>query len=171
MIAKFVGDGKSFGLQVQYSFDGPAPLGTAGALRRALPLLGERFFALYGDSYLVWPYRDIEDAFEACGKAALMTVFRNEGKWGASNVEFAHGAILDYSKTHPSPRMGHIDYGLGVFCDLAFRSSLGQDLADVYRDLSRSGQLAAFEVHERFYEVGSHEALKETETFLRLRNA
>ena len=32
-------------------------LGTGGALRRALPLLGEAFWVLYGDSYLDIDYR------------------------------------------------------------------------------------------------------------------
>ena len=52
MIREYTGDGARFGLEVEYSFDGPAPLGTAGAIKRALPLLGESFFVLYGDSYL-----------------------------------------------------------------------------------------------------------------------
>ena len=51
-IKEFAGDGANFGLQVAYSFDGDRLLGTGGALRHALPLLGEAFFVLYGDSYL-----------------------------------------------------------------------------------------------------------------------
>jgi hypothetical protein len=35
------------------------------------------------------------------------------------------------------------------------------DLAVVYQDLLRSGQLAAFEVQNRFYEIGSLEGLRE----------
>src|SRR5271163_370338 len=52
MIQAHIGDGKRFGLSVSYSFDGERLLGTGGALRRALPLLGHDFFVLYGDSYL-----------------------------------------------------------------------------------------------------------------------
>ena len=59
---------RSFGLQVEYSEDGPALLGTAGALRNALPLLGDAFFVLYGDSYLPCSYRDVADAFRAAGQ-------------------------------------------------------------------------------------------------------
>ncbi|MBI3646673.1 MAG: NTP transferase domain-containing protein [Acidobacteriales bacterium] len=169
MIADFVGNGKSFGLDVQYSFAGSELLGTAGALKRALPVLGGQFFVLYGDSYLVCPYRDIEKSFLSCGKAALMTVFRNEGKWGSSNVEYADGRILAYDKTRSTPRMHHIDYGLGVFLDCAFKSSPQQDLSGVYGDLINSQQLVAFEVHERFYEIGSPEGLAETATFIRSR--
>jgi NDP-sugar pyrophosphorylase family protein len=42
--------GSRLSLQLDYSFDGPRLLGTAGAIRQALPLLGEAFFVLYGDS-------------------------------------------------------------------------------------------------------------------------
>ena len=39
-----VGDGRALGLAINYSFDGGELLGTGGALKRALPLLGDRFF-------------------------------------------------------------------------------------------------------------------------------
>src|SRR5262245_18577519 len=42
-ISETVGDGSPFGVHVEYSFDGPRLLGTAGAVRRARDLLGERF--------------------------------------------------------------------------------------------------------------------------------
>ena len=73
------GDGSQFGIEIEYSFDGPALLGTAGAIRQALPLLPERFFVLYGDSYLTCDYRAVEAAFARSGCPGLMTVYRNEG--------------------------------------------------------------------------------------------
>ena len=113
-VAEAVGDGSAFGLEVAYSFDGPELRGTAGAIRRALPLLGPAFFVLYGDSYLECRYAAVQAAFEASGRLALMTVFRNEGRWDTSNVEFRDGRILAYDKTARTPAMQHIDYGLGV---------------------------------------------------------
>ena len=50
LIQEFVGDGTRFGLTVEFSFDGPVLLGTAGAVKIALPRLGPQFFVLYGDS-------------------------------------------------------------------------------------------------------------------------
>src|SRR5713226_4496719 len=110
-----IGDGSKLGLQIDYSFDGPALLGTAGAIRNALPKLGESFFVMYGDSYLRCDYAAIARNFESAGVLGMMTVFRNEGKWDTSNVEFEAGRILAYSKKNRSPRMNYIDYGLGVF--------------------------------------------------------
>ena len=88
--------------------------GRPGQLRRALPLLGPAFFVLYGDSYLECDYAAVQEAFEAAGKLALMTVFRNEGQWDTSNVEFRDGRILAYDKVARTPAMQYIDYGLGV---------------------------------------------------------
>src|SRR3990167_150214 len=39
-----VGDGSDVGLQISYSFDGEKLLGTAGAIKQALPLIDNNFF-------------------------------------------------------------------------------------------------------------------------------
>jgi NDP-sugar pyrophosphorylase family protein len=169
MIRDVIRDGREFGVEVEYSFDGAALLGTAGALKNALPLLGESFLTLYGDSYLVCEYAAVARAFEASGKLALMTVFHNVGKWDTSNVAYKNGEILAYSKKNRTPRMEYIDYGLGAFSSVAFdRVTPGQawDLAELYGQMLSEGQLAGFEVKERFYEIGSVSGLEETAQFL-----
>jgi NDP-sugar pyrophosphorylase family protein len=166
MIEQTIGNGSAFGVNVEYSYDGPTLLGTAGAIRTALPNLGEKFFVMYGDSYLTCDYAAIEREFSCANKLGLMTVFLNDGQWDTSNVEFANGRILAYSKKDRTPRMCYIDYGLGVFHAEAFTQSHATDLADLYCDLLRANELAAFEVHERFYEIGSPAGLKEMENFL-----
>jgi NDP-sugar pyrophosphorylase family protein len=163
-IAKVVGDGSAFGLQVAYAFDGPTLLGTAGAIRHALPILDESFFVLYGDSYLECDYEAVQTAFERASKLTLMTVYRNEGHWDTSNVEFADGHIRAYSKQQRTRRMKHIDYGLGVFNRAAFAGvpeHSPYDLESLYHDMLQQDQLAAFEVSERFYEIGSPAGLDE----------
>lgn len=169
-IQSYAGDGRRFGLHIDYSYDGPRLLGTAGALRRALTLLGEAFFVVYGDSYLPCDYHAIEQTFLDSGKLGLMTVFRNEGKWDTSNVEFSGGLLLAYDKRSRTPRMHHIDYGLGVFRSAAFAALQAcepYDLATLYCDLLAKDELAAHEVGERFYETGSFAGIREMEEFLR----
>src|ERR1017187_10509359 len=56
MIRESIGEGQALGLRVDYAFDGPTLRGTGGASKNALPLLGEAFFVLYGDSYLPCDY-------------------------------------------------------------------------------------------------------------------
>ena len=168
-VVEAVGDGSAFGLEVAYTFDGPELRGTAGAIRRALPHLGEAFFVLYGDSYLECSYADAQASFEAAGKLTLMTVFHNEGRWDASNVEFRGGHILAYDKTARTPAMHYIDYGLGVLDRRAMDvvpESGAFDLATVYQEMLRRGELAGFEVAERFYEIGSVAGLEETRAHL-----
>ncbi len=168
-VRDFAGDGNRFGMRVDYSFDGPALRGTAGAIRNALPLLGDSFFVLYGDSYLPCNYEAIAAAFAGESRQAMMTVFRNRGAWDRSNVLFAGGVIRAYDKRNPDPRMEHIDYGLGAFRRAVFEGSGDggpADLAEVYQDLLRSGELAGMEVPERFYEIGSHEGLAELRAYL-----
>jgi NDP-sugar pyrophosphorylase family protein len=170
MIEAEFGDGAAFGVELRYCFDGPRQLGTGGALRQALPLLGEEFFVLYGDSYLPIDYAAVLAALHASGQPGLMTVFRNEGAWDTSNVHFAGGRIVCYDKRERTPEMRHIDYGLGVFRSSVFADRpAGEvfDLADVQRDLVAKGALAGHEVFQRFYEIGSHAGLAELETLLR----
>ena len=164
-----VGDGRKFGIEVTFSRDGLVLLGTGGAIRQALPQLGDQFFVLYGDSFLPVDFKAVEASFHAGGLPALMTVLRNQGQWDKSNVLFRDGKLLEYNKRMPGLGMEYIDFGLGVFSAEVFDDYPGDqvlDLADIYHDISVRGLLAGFEVHERFYEIGSQSGLRETEAFL-----
>ena len=170
MIERDFGNGAAYGMEVRYSFDGPKLLGTGGALRQALPLLGDKFLVLYGDSYLPIDYAAVLASFHASGKPGLMTVYRNEDAWDTSNVHFADGRIVRYDKRERTPEMRHIDYGLGVFRASVFAErpeGEAFDLADVQRELVAKDALAGHEVFQRFYEVGSHAGLAELENLLR----
>jgi NDP-sugar pyrophosphorylase family protein len=169
MIQKEFGS-KAYGIQLEYSFDGEKLLGTGGAIKRALPKLGEEFFILYGDSYLPIPYAPVAEFFHRSGKPGLMTVYRNEGLYDTSNVVFADGEIKVYDKKIRLPEMRHIDYGLSLFKASVFDGySVDEkfDLAEVMGKLVREKQLAGYEVPERFYEMGSPAGLAELEALLK----
>ena len=168
-IRAVVGDGRTHGIAIDYSFDGNELLGTGGALRRALPVLGAAFFVLNGDSYLRCPLARIQSAYEASGRPALMTVLRNDNRWERSNVLYRDGEIIEYDKHSSRADMAHVDFGLSVLSSAVFvpyAAAKVIDLADICRDLSRSGLLAAFEVSERFHEIGSLQGIADTEEFL-----
>ena len=157
------------GLAVDCCFDGSELLGTGGALKHALPLLGEEFFALYGDSYLQCSLQEVQAAYRAAGLPALMTVLRNDNQWDRSNALCRDDRLLAYDKRAPRSDMSHIDFGLSVLSSAVFTRYAREsiiDLADVFRDLAQRGELAALEVSQRFYEIGSPRGLKETEEFL-----
>ena len=160
-----VADGSAFGVDVGYSWDGPRLLGTGGALRQALPLLGTQFFVFYGDSYLPIDFQAVERRFEKSGKPALMTVLKNHDQWDKSNVLFRDGIITEYNKQTPGPEMAHIDYGLGILSASVLENEPAHepfDLADIYYRLSVRGLLAGHEVFGRFYEIGSQKGLNDT---------
>jgi NDP-sugar pyrophosphorylase family protein len=165
-----IGDGKRLGLQIDYSFDEPMLLGTGGALKLAISKLGEHFLVVYGDSYMPIDYAAVVEAFVRSGKPALMTVFENEGRWDASNVWFEAGKIRRYDKKKRTPEMRHIDYGIsvltaGVFT--GFANNTAFDLAELYSRLVSKKQMAAYEVKQRFYEIGSAAGLLELDSLLR----
>ena len=165
-----VGDGSSYGIEVRYSWDGPRLLGTGGALKQALPLLGEKFFVFYGDSYLPIDFQAVERDFLTSGKPALMTVLKNSDRWDKSNVLFCDGDIVEYNKHIPRSEMAHIDYGLGVLSASVLEdvpADEPSDLAEIYHALSVRGLLAGHEVFQRFYEIGSHKGLDETIDYFR----
>lgn len=175
-IREYVGDGSRWKIRVRYADEGPELMGTAGALRAAhrIAVLPERFLLLYGDSYLPVPVRPVWDAFVNGKSPALMTVFRNEGRWDTSNVAFENDRILIYDKfrTHPlTPKMRHIDYGLSALhrsvVEHLVPSAGPADLAAVFHQLSLAKNLAGYEVSERFYEVGSPQGLDDLERYLK----
>lgn len=169
MIQEVLGDGSELGIHVDFSFDGDVLLGTAGAIKRALPLLGDEFFILYGDSYLDCDYRSIYRAFSASRQPALMTVYHNVNQWDQSNILFQDGKIVLYDKRQPTPQMEHVDYGLSLARRDVFDNvplDVPSDLADILHVFSQEGKLAGFEISHRFYEIGSPQGLEETHRYL-----
>jgi len=155
-VVDLYGDGSKWGVKIEYSFDGPKLLGTGGALIGALPKLGD--------------YLAVGRSFLASGKLGLMTVFENSERYDASNVWFEGAEMRAYDKKAKVPAMRHIDYGLGVFRKAAFDGfprEAAVDLSDIQKALLERGQLAGFEIRERFFEVGSHSGLRELDSLLK----
>jgi NDP-sugar pyrophosphorylase family protein len=160
---------RRFGVHITYSHDAPGLSGTLGAIRKALPLLGERFLVLYGDTYLRVDYVAAALAWRDSGLPALMAVMRNDGRWGPSNAGYESRRVVRYDKHAPTPKMRWIDYGLGGLEARAVQSISEEecDLANLYGFLARRGELFGYPVRRRFYEIGTPVAMAETDTFLR----
>jgi N-acetyl-alpha-D-muramate 1-phosphate uridylyltransferase len=177
MLRDHVGDGSRWGLAVTVVDEGPELRGTGGALRLAFDrgALEESFLLTYGDSFLPIDFDAVWQAFLACGKPALMTVFRNAGRWDQSNAVFERGQVF-YDKarrSRPVEDFQYIDYGLSALeREVVSRLVPAQgkhDLATVLHELSKSDELAGFEVHQRFFEIGSPAGLSELEQWLTTR--
>lgn len=169
-----VAAGEWRGLTIEIVDEGSELRGTAGALRLALDsgLLDPAFLVTYGDSFLPIDFAGVWQAFQGCGKPALMTLFHNAGRWDQSNVLLEAGRVL-YDKQRrirPETAFTHIDYGLSALeRSLVAERVPGQgraDLAALFHELSLEGRLAGLEVTQRFYEIGSPGGLRDFERWL-----
>ena len=170
-IEAFVGDGSAFGMHVRYVRENPKELlGTGGALVKARQLLAEEFLLIYGDSYLPADFRAMMEWSLRSEVPAVMSVFRNLGRWDKSNARVHGDRISFYSKKAEPGECDYIDYGLSYFRREVFESyavrPLPLDLAVVQQDLCVGNRLGAFEVRERFYEVGTPEGIVQLEAYL-----
>jgi NDP-sugar pyrophosphorylase family protein len=168
-IEAHVGSGTSHGLSVRYSHDGPSLLGTGGALRRALPLLGELFWVMYGDSYVDVDFVKVLADFLPRRAAGCMMVLKNDDRWERSNVRFEGGRLLEYDKKTPTTGMRHVDYGALLLRRGAVERippDEPHDMADLLRVLVREGRMVGYEASQRFYEIGSPDGLAEARVWL-----
>jgi NDP-sugar pyrophosphorylase family protein len=177
MLSEYAGDGSRWGLELSVVDEGTELRGTAGALRLAFDrgALDESFLLTYGDSFLPIDFSAVWQAFLACGKPALMTVFRNAGRWDQSNAVLDQGQVF-YDKTRrsrPAEDFQYIDYGLSALRRALvprFVPEQGKhDLAAIFHELGKNGELAGFEVQQRFFEIGSPSGLSDFEQWLTTR--
>lgn len=166
-VVAHVGDGRQFGLQVEYIHDGPTLRGTAGAIRQALPMLPPVFWVTYGDTLVEAPLDSIELELAANpDDQAVMTVLENRDRWEPSNVDVQGDHVVAYTKGSPAGTHRFIDYGLLCFRARAFEhsdSDASADLRSVIEPLILLGQLRAAPVEQRFWEVGTPDSLRATE--------
>jgi NDP-sugar pyrophosphorylase family protein len=167
LVERALGDGSRVGLTIRYSHDGPEPLGTAGAVRNALPMLDGSFLVTYGDTLLTVDHSSVARAHAASNLPGLMTVLENENDYGPSNAVVDGGLVVAYSKNPPPQNARWIDYGLLGFDRAAIESSTDADLEPLLAKLAEERQLAAYEVEERFHEIGNEASLAETTEFVR----
>jgi MurNAc alpha-1-phosphate uridylyltransferase len=157
---------------IRYVDEGERLLGTGGALRlaRQKGALAVSFLVIYGDSFLPVEFAPIWRAFESSGLPALMTVLRNEGRWDRSNAIYEDGRVPLYHKGG-RPGMRYIDYGLSALRRDLFDDTTPEvfDLAALFHELSLRGQLAGYEVDQRFYEIGSPAGISDLEQYLEAR--
>jgi NDP-sugar pyrophosphorylase family protein len=163
-----VGDGAQWGVRASCRDDGSHPLGTGGAIRAVLPELPELFWVTYGDSLVEAPLAAIEAELDPTA-LATMTVLRNDDRWQPSNVEAVSGTVRRYSKGDPPGTYSWIDYGLLLFRSRAFDAcpAASFDLREVIERLVAARQLRAYEVTERFHDIGTVAAWHETDEWAR----
>jgi NDP-sugar pyrophosphorylase family protein len=155
------GSGEKYGVNIRYNHE-DKPLGTAGALRYCEEKLDDPFITIYGDSYVFLDFNDMISYFQSQDKLALMTVYKNSDRYGWSNTSIQGNLVKQYSKKNSTGDMEYIDYGVNVFrkrvLDMIPKNQF-YSLEDLFPKLIEQEQLLAYEVYQRFYEIGSPEGL------------
>ena len=168
-IEEYFGNGRRFGVNIKYSYDGDKLLSTAGALKNAHNLLEDTFFTIYGDSYLFLDFSVIMSYFKSQDKLALMTVYKNYNRYDKSNTVIAGNLVKYYSKKEKTEGMVYIEYGANIFKKevLEFIPE-GQlyALEALFPRLIAQEELLAYEVSKRFYQIGSPEGLEEFKRYI-----
>jgi NDP-sugar pyrophosphorylase family protein len=157
-----------FNMKITLSNDGDKLLGTGGAIKKALPYLNSEFMVMYGDSYLDFNYKQTINKFVLGKKLALMSIFKNEGKYDKSNVRYNNGKILEFNKEKfNDKRFKYIDYGANFFKADAFRYTPEIfDLSMLQTTLLYRNELDCDVIKERFYEIGSLTGIEEFRKFI-----
>lgn len=156
-------------VNIVFSLDGESQLGTGGAIKNALNLLGPEFAVIYGDSYLPINFSEVEATFRKNSALGMMTVYKNGDKLDLSNVIFENGKLVKYHKGLKDPRMKYIDYGVTYYRSEAFQDYVENqkfDLSELGLRLSESKKLDGFEVDKRFYEIGSIQGIEDFSDYL-----
>jgi len=162
-IERHFGNGREYGVNIKYSVEDKL-LGTAGALKRAEALLNDIFFTMYGDSYLFLDFPVAMHYFKSQNKLALMTVYKNYDQYDRSNTVVEGNLVKKFSKKERTEDIVYIEYGANIFKKEALKmipENQFYSLDELFPRLIEMEELLAFEVKERFYEIGSPQGLKE----------
>jgi MurNAc alpha-1-phosphate uridylyltransferase len=124
---------------------------------------------MYGDSYLSVDFPAVMRYFEAHDKLALMTVFENHDLFDKSNTAVKGNLVSKYDKQKKNREMFYIDYGVSVFrkrvLDMVPDGRF-YSLEDLFPRLIALKELIAYEVTERFYEIGSPQGLRDFKEYI-----
>jgi len=168
-IESYFGEGRQWGISIRYSYDGERLLGTAGALKNAEKLLDDRFFIIYGDSYLFLDFSAVAAYFNGLNKLGLMVVYKNYDRYDRSNAVIEGNLVKRYSKKIKTPDMIYIDYGASLLRKKALKLVPPDEvypLEKLFTELIKREELLAYEVSERFYQVGTPEGLEEFKEYI-----
>ncbi len=172
-VVEYLSQSDNSGLHISCIQDGECLLGTGGSIRSALDHLPDDFWVTYGDSYVIANLDAVDTSRRAARLSATMTVMPNNGSLGASNVAVIGDLVVKYEKTTTSQDLNFIDFGLLYFSRehfFALPFGAHADLGDVISMLITKHALHAYPVGDRFWEIGTPDALRETEKYFQMAN-
>jgi len=154
-----LGDGSAWDVSIEYSRE-PSPMGTAGAVRFAEPLLRDvqDFLVMNGDSFMEMDFRELAEFHRRCGGVASMAVFciKNEKRYGTVKLG-DEGRVAGFLEKSEGEAEGLVNAGIYVFNRRIFDFLPGGPASlekDVFPKLPAHG-LFACEQHGVFIDIGT----------------
>ncbi|KAF0219362.1 MAG: Nucleoside-diphosphate-sugar pyrophosphorylase family [Geobacteraceae bacterium] len=166
-IAAFLGE-EYRGMQILYSQE-PSPLGTAGALRLALPKMeNETVLVMNGDSYLETDLRNFWNRHRAKGatNSLLLTKVSDTGRYGRVETD-CNGRILRFVEKGRDGGPGWINAGLYLLSRQLLQSIPDQGEVSLEREVLPNcvdKNFFGFESRGRFLDIGIPESYQEAQS-------
>ena len=166
-IEAHLGDGADLGYRVQYVRE-RSPLGTGGAIVRALPLLGDTFVVVNGDTLLELDLAALLSHHKELGEAVTMAAAHvpDRGRYGALKLE--RGRVVGFEEKRPGAGPGWINGGV-MAMERALFDGAPEGAFSLERDWlpHKLGRIAAFKTEGFFVDMGTHETLETLDGELR----
>jgi histidinol-phosphate phosphatase family protein len=172
VIQQFFGDGKRFGVEIEYSVTDVANE-TGRRIKLAEPLLQPCFLLMYCDNY--WPMQidAMWDQFQTRGASAMLTVYANKDGYTRNSVRVElDGRISLYDKSCSDPTLNGVEISYAILSKDITKLLDGENRlfeTTIYPYLIERKQLFSFVSEHRYYSVGSHQRLPLTEVFFQRR--
>ena len=158
------------GLRLTYSLE-PSPLGTAGALRQALPhLLSPTILLLNGDSFCETPLADFQDFHSRRSADIRLVLTRLEdcSRYGRVQMN-PDGRVLCFEEKTQAGGPGWINAGIYLIQrKLIEEIPLGKQLSlerDLFPGWVNHKRFCGFTCAGRFLDIGTPESYAQSETF------
>lgn len=169
-IESYLGDGKNFGVDIKYSYDGGKRLGPMGAVKNAESILEKDFFIMYGDSYIFVDFNKVYDFYKENNELVCMVVYKNKNKYDKSNLIVENNRVIGHKDLKVEGKIEYIDYGTSILnkksLDFIPKDSFFST-EDFFKKMIKKNQLLAYEIKKRFYHIGNPKALEEFRNFVK----
>lgn len=161
-----LGDGRQFGLHIQYSAEGETGLETAGGIRLALPLLGqEPFIVVNGDVLTDYPFAGLQQALMP-GKTAHLVLVPNPPQHPLGDFALEQGLAMVSGDTK------FTFSGIAIYRPEFFRDVPpgAQKLAPFLRAAMQKGEVSAEYYSGYWADIGTPQRLTDADQHLRSRS-
>ncbi|MCR5626590.1 MAG: HAD-IIIA family hydrolase [Lachnospiraceae bacterium] len=167
VITDALGDGKDFGIEVDYDIT-PPEFDTAQRLLTAADKIDDDFLLMYCDNYCPIDYERLVREYTENDALIQFSVYANKDGYTKNNLIVEDGKVTVYDKTRKTEGLAGVDIGYALINKKTF-DLVGDRIsfAAIYPEVVSMGRLYATVTEHRYYSIGSFERMKLTEEFFK----